>query len=98
MEDSRFRPEQLAELADTLADCLNPDGNCAGGDRARRRGLTLGPQGADGMSELRGRLTPEARAPWRPYRLRCPGYVQSSRRGLSDWFSTDRCGHCRSAR
>ncbi len=61
-EGSRFRPEQLAELAAVLADCLNPDGNYTDNDRARSRGLTLGPQGADGMSELRGRLTPEARA------------------------------------
>ncbi len=61
-EGSRFRPEQLAELAATLADCLNPDGTYTDEDRARRRGLTLGPQGPDGMSELRGRLTHEARA------------------------------------
>ncbi|WP_156371919.1 DUF222 domain-containing protein, partial [Mycobacterium sp. UM_11] len=31
-------------------------------ERARRRGLTLGKQGPDGMSELRGLLTPELRA------------------------------------
>jgi Domain of unknown function (DUF222) len=39
-----FRPEQLAKLADKLADCLNPDGNVTDQDRARRRGLTLGPK------------------------------------------------------
>ncbi|OBG28644.1 HNH endonuclease signature motif containing protein [Mycobacterium sp. 852002-51057_SCH5723018] len=61
-EGTRFRPEQLAELAATLADCLNPDGIYTDEDRARRRGLTLGNQQADGMSELRGVLTPEARA------------------------------------
>ncbi|BBZ45663.1 HNH endonuclease signature motif containing protein [Mycobacterium parmense] len=61
-EGSRFRPEQLAKLAGTLADCLNPDGNYTDADRARRRGVVLGPQGPDGMCELRGRLTPEARA------------------------------------
>lgn len=61
-EGSRFRPEQLAELAGTLADCLNPDGNYTDEDRARHRGVLLGPQGPDGMCELRGRLTPEARA------------------------------------
>ncbi|OBF02891.1 hypothetical protein A5730_23175 [Mycobacterium sp. ACS4054] len=59
---SQFRPEQLASLADHLADCLNPDGRFTDTDRARRRGLTLGRQGPDGMSELRGLLTPEARA------------------------------------
>ena len=61
-EGTQFRPEQLAGLAVTLADCLNPDGNYTDNDRARRRGLALGNQGADGMSELRGWLTPEARA------------------------------------
>ncbi len=58
---SQFRPEQLAGLADGLADRLNPDGTYTDEDRARRRGLTLGKQHADGMSELRGLLTPEAR-------------------------------------
>lgn len=59
---THFRPEQLAELADHIADCLNPDGTYTDEDRARRRGLVLGRQGPDGMSELRGLLTPEARA------------------------------------
>jgi hypothetical protein len=61
-QGTKFRPEQLGELAGTLADCLDPDGNYTDADRARRRGLTLGNQGADGMSQLRGWLTPEARA------------------------------------
>ncbi len=61
-EGSQFRPEPLAGLADHLTDCLNPDGSYTDEDRARRRGLTLGKQGPDGMSELRGWLTPEARA------------------------------------
>ncbi|OBK69308.1 hypothetical protein A5653_12890 [Mycobacterium colombiense] len=61
-EGSRFRPEQLAGLANALADCLNPDGTFTDDDRARQRGLTLGHQQADGMSALRGWLTPEARA------------------------------------
>ncbi|MGV0159173.1 HNH endonuclease signature motif containing protein [Mycobacterium colombiense] len=61
-EGSRFRPEQLAALASTVADCLNPDGTFTDEDRARGRGLTLGNQQADGMSALRGWLTPEARA------------------------------------
>jgi hypothetical protein len=59
---SQFRPEPLAGLADQLADRLNPDGTYTDEDRARRRGVTLGSQHADGMSELRGWLTPEARA------------------------------------
>ncbi|MEB4212413.1 13E12 repeat family protein, partial [Mycobacterium sp. 94-17] len=61
-QGARFRPEQLAKLADTLADCLNPDGTYHDDDRTRRRGLTLGHQHPDGMSELRGWLTPELRA------------------------------------
>ena len=59
---SQFRPEQLAELAQGLTDRLNPDGTYSDDDRARRRGLTMGNQQADGLSELRGFLTPEARA------------------------------------
>lgn len=62
MEGTKFRPEQVAELAAIMSDCLNPDGNYTDEDRARRRGLSLGNQGRDGMSELRGWLTPEARA------------------------------------
>jgi hypothetical protein len=59
---SQYRPEQLAGLAERITDCINPDGNYSDDDRARRRGLTLGKQGADGMSQLCGWLTPEARA------------------------------------
>src|SRR5271166_4795025 len=56
-----YGPEQLAGLADTISDCLNPDGNFRDEDRARRRGLTLGKQQPDGMSELRAMITPELR-------------------------------------
>jgi hypothetical protein len=59
---ARFRPEQVAKLADKLTDCLNPDGNFTDEDRARRRGLSLGKQDPDGMSPLRGWLSPPARA------------------------------------
>ncbi len=59
---TQYRPEQLAELAEHIADCLNPDGTYTDDDRARRRGLTLGKQGPDGMSELRGTVSPELRA------------------------------------
>jgi hypothetical protein len=59
---AQFRPDQLAKLADKLTDCLNPDGNFTDEDRARRRGLILGKQDVDGMSQLRGYLTPIARA------------------------------------
>ena len=74
-QGTQFRPEQLAGLADKLADCLNPDGTYTDEDRARRRGLTLGKQEADGMSPLRGWLTPEARATWEAVwaKLAAPG-------------------------
>jgi hypothetical protein len=56
------RPDELSKLADKLTDCLNPDGDFTDEDRGRRRGLTLGKQDIDGMSRLRGWLTPAARA------------------------------------
>jgi Domain of unknown function (DUF222) len=56
------RPDELAKLADTLTDCLNPDGDFTDTDRARRRGLTIGRQDIDRMSPISGYLTPEARA------------------------------------
>ncbi len=59
---SEERPENLRKAADRLACYLNPDGNFTDEERARRRGLTLGKQDIDGMSPLRGLLTPEARA------------------------------------
>ena len=59
---AQYRPEQLREWADLIAYYLNPDGTYTDEERARRRGLTLGKPGVDGMSPLRGWLTPEARA------------------------------------
>jgi Domain of unknown function (DUF222) len=56
------RPDELAKLADKLTDCLNPDGDFSDVDRARRRSLIIGKQDLDGMSPVRGYLTPEARA------------------------------------
>jgi Domain of unknown function (DUF222) len=59
---THYCPEQLAGLAQRMADALNPDGTFTDEQRARRRALTLGDQQPDGMSALRGLLTPEARA------------------------------------
>jgi hypothetical protein len=56
------RPETLRKAADRLACYLNPDGNFSDEERARRRGLTLGKEDIDGMSPVRGWLTPDARA------------------------------------
>jgi hypothetical protein len=52
----------VTKLGQRIADYLNPDGLFTDEDRARRRGLYLGPQGPDGMSKLSGLLDPEARA------------------------------------
>ena len=58
-----FGPAELRQAADRLAYLLNQDGEApTDADRARRRYLTLGKQGIDGMSEVRGLLDPEARA------------------------------------
>jgi hypothetical protein len=59
---TQFGPEHLSELARGLTNCLNPDGTFTDEDRARQRGLMLGRQQADGMSELRGVISPELRA------------------------------------
>jgi hypothetical protein len=52
----------VAKVGQRIADYLNPDGLFSDEDRARRRGLHLGPQGPDGMSRLTGLLDPQARA------------------------------------
>ncbi|MGI9123648.1 MAG: HNH endonuclease signature motif containing protein [Mycobacterium sp.] len=57
-----LRPEGLRQCADRLSTLLNPDGEFSDADRARRRGLNLGRQGADGLSPITGMLDPEARA------------------------------------
>jgi len=52
----------VTKLGQRIADYLNPDGLFTDEDRARRRGLRMGPQGPDGMSRLSGFLDPETRA------------------------------------
>ncbi|MDM3974474.1 HNH endonuclease signature motif containing protein [Mycobacterium marseillense] len=59
---TQFGPEHLKELARALTNTLNPDGIFTDEDRARQRGLILGNQQPDGMSALRGLITPELRA------------------------------------
>ena len=51
----------VTELGKGIDAVFNPDGHFDEADRARRRGLTLGAQGPDGMSRLYGWLDPEAR-------------------------------------
>jgi Domain of unknown function (DUF222) len=59
---TQVTPEQLRELAEHIMDCVHPDGDYTDTDRARRRGLTLGTPGPDGMRKLSGLLTPDAAA------------------------------------
>jgi hypothetical protein len=70
-----YRPDELKSFADHMDLVLNPDGNFSDEDRARRRGIVVGRQGADGMSRLSGYLTPEARAGWEAVhaKLAAPG-------------------------
>ena len=49
-------------VANRIDEIFNPDGDFDEADRARRRGVVMGPQGRDGMSRLSGYLDPEARA------------------------------------
>ncbi|MFV8317197.1 HNH endonuclease signature motif containing protein [Mycobacterium sp. 23] len=57
-----FRPDQVAKYAHELMALLHPDGDYTEEERARTRGLTLGPQEYDGMSRISGLITPELRA------------------------------------
>ena len=56
------KPEGLRKAADRLLALLHPDGDYSDAERARRRYLTLGKQGADGLSPITGMLDPQARA------------------------------------
>ncbi|NGX08040.1 DUF222 domain-containing protein [Mycobacteroides franklinii] len=58
----QFRPEQLRTGTDRMMALLNPDGEFSDVDRARRRGVSIGQQGFDGMSAISGLLDPETRA------------------------------------
>jgi len=56
-------PEGLRKLARQLMGYLDQDGTLDDDrEQARKRGLTLAPQGLDGMSRLTGWITPELRA------------------------------------
>ena len=54
-----LKPEELRQAADQLAYLLDQDGQLSDGERARRRYLTISKQGADGLSDVRGRVDPE---------------------------------------
>jgi Domain of unknown function (DUF222) len=57
-----MRPDELKKLADRMLALYHPDGDFSDSDRARHRGVSIGPQRPDGMSSISGDLTPEARA------------------------------------
>ncbi|MDP7721863.1 HNH endonuclease signature motif containing protein [Mycobacterium sp. TY814] len=57
-----FRPDQVSAYARELMALLHPDGDYTEQERARKRGLVLGPQQYDGMSRISGLITPELRA------------------------------------
>jgi hypothetical protein len=75
---AQFGPEQLRKAADRLAALLDQDGTFTDADRARRRGVTIGRQGPDGMSQISGLLDPGPRHPGcRAGQARGAGDVQS---------------------
>jgi hypothetical protein len=60
-------PTELKKAADTMLFLLDQDGpEPDDTERQRKRGLTAGPQGRDGMVDIKGTLTPEAWAVLEP--------------------------------
>ena len=59
-----FGPEELGVLAKRTLLLLDSDGTLSEGDRARRRGITIGRQGADGLARISGWVTPEFQVTW----------------------------------
>ena len=58
---SKSDAEIVKAVARRIEEIFNPDGDYDKADRARRRGVTLGRQGRDGMSRLSGFIDPETR-------------------------------------
>jgi hypothetical protein len=61
-ESAKHDADFIKNIGKHLDEVFNPDGHYDETDRARRRGLHLGEQGADGMSKLWGWIDPENRA------------------------------------
>ncbi|MET4431267.1 HNH endonuclease signature motif containing protein [Mycolicibacterium sp. 624] len=59
-------PEGLRSATALLLALLHPDGDYTDAQRDRRRGISIGNQGADGLSRISGHLTPELRATLEP--------------------------------
>jgi Domain of unknown function (DUF222) len=60
-EATKSDAQIVAAAAKAIDAIFNPDGDYDEADRARRRGMVLGPQGRDGMSRLYGYIDPETR-------------------------------------
>src|SRR6195952_3744246 len=69
---ARMRPEDFGKATAHLLFLLNQDGEFSEADRERRRELTFGKQGPDGMTPVSGWLDPEAAAYWAPRKLLLP--------------------------
>jgi hypothetical protein len=61
-EATKSDAEIVAAVGRRIDEIFNPDGPYDEADRARRRGLLLGRQGPDGMSQFSGWIDPETRA------------------------------------
>jgi Domain of unknown function (DUF222) len=61
-EAAKHDAEFVKVVGRRIDEIFNPDGHFDEADRARRRGLLLGPQGPDGMSRLSGWIDPETRS------------------------------------
>ena len=60
-EAARHDADFVTELGKGIDTIFNPDGHDDENDRARRRALSVGAQGPDGMSRLHGWVDPETR-------------------------------------
>jgi len=61
-EATKHDAEFVKIVGKRIDEIFNPDGHYDEQDRARRRGMHLGPQGPDGMSRFWGWVDPETRA------------------------------------
>ena len=61
-EASKHDADFVKMIGKQIDEIFNPDGHFDEQDRARRRGMVLGPQGPDGMSRFSGWIDPETRA------------------------------------
>ncbi len=68
-------PEEFKQVADRLLLMIDQDGTYNDAEVHRRRGITLGKQGSDGLTRIDGWPTPEARAVWEAIwaKLAAPG-------------------------